>query len=151
MAADAYAALRGQLLSLDPASVGLGPGTAARVWGVLFELGYPEGTATVVALADGTTSLYTSGGGGVIGAGEHEPVAAATRALLAVVETHLAELGPDGSDDLPADGHVTVRALTYDGRLVATAAEEELGERRHPLWPVFYAGHDVITAVRTTA
>ena len=32
------------------------------------DTGYPNGTATVVCLVDGTTSLYTSTGGGILGA-----------------------------------------------------------------------------------
>ena len=38
------------------------------VWGVLMELGLEQGVATMVAFADGTVSLYFSGGGGIIGA-----------------------------------------------------------------------------------
>src|SRR5689334_23317524 len=46
------------------------------------------GIATFVALADGTTSMYTSTGGGTIGAGFHPPVADASRDLLHTVEQH---------------------------------------------------------------
>jgi hypothetical protein len=35
---------------------------------VLMELGLEQGVATMVAFADGTVSLYFSGGGGIIGA-----------------------------------------------------------------------------------
>lgn len=44
------------------------------------------GCATLVALTDNTTSLYTSTGGGTIGAGGHATVASATHALLASAE-----------------------------------------------------------------
>jgi hypothetical protein len=36
----------------------------APVWGILMETGYSEATATLLALGDGTTSLYLSSGGG---------------------------------------------------------------------------------------
>jgi hypothetical protein len=148
----AYEGLRAQLLALDPAAAGLAPTAALpRVWGVLFELGLERGTATVVSLADGTTSLYTSSGGGVIGAGAHAPVVTATHELLAVVEGHLDAFGDDPDHALPAAGTVAMRALTYAGRRRADAPEQELGEHRHPLSPVFYAGQDVITAIRESS
>jgi hypothetical protein len=81
-----FQGLRGQLLSLDPAEAGLDRFTAdRRVLGALMETGYPTGTATLVALADGTTSLYTSTGGDIIGGGGHARVAAASRSFLTVV------------------------------------------------------------------
>ena len=49
------------------------------MWGALLETGHPNGVATLVSLGDATTSLYTTGGFGIIGAGFHEVVAAATR------------------------------------------------------------------------
>jgi hypothetical protein len=150
--AGAYEGLRAQLLALDPAAAGIAPTAALpRVWGLVYEMGLETGTATVVSLADGTTSLYLSNGGGVVGAGEHAPVAAATRALLVLVEEHLDAFAPDDGDSLPGAGTVAMRALTYGGRRIASAAEEELGEHRHPLSPVFYAGQDVITAIRLSS
>ena len=70
------------------------------------EMGYRRGTVTLVALADGTTSLYTRAGGGII------------------------------------------RALTYTGQTAGEATEDDLGQGRHPLSPVFHAGHRVITELR---
>jgi hypothetical protein len=112
------------------------------------ETGYPHGAATLVCLADGTTSLYTSTGGGIIGGGEHEAVALANAALLAVLEEHLPEMAPSTAASLPAPGRTVIQALTYDGRRVFEAAEEELGEGRSTMSGVFYAAHDVITQLR---
>jgi hypothetical protein len=88
--ADVYAGLREQILRLDPATAGMiqRPG-GAIVWGALMEMGYPSGVATMVALADGTTSMYTSSGGGIIGGGGHRAVATATHAFLESVADHL--------------------------------------------------------------
>jgi hypothetical protein len=84
-----YQGLRAQILGLDPATAGLRQGSVDRViWGALMETGYRRGTATLVALADGTTSLYLSGGGGIIGGGSHEAVATATKEYLAELEIH---------------------------------------------------------------
>jgi len=144
-----YQGLRAQILSLDPASAGLKQGPAqAVVWGALMETGYPRATATLVALADGTTSLYLSTGGGIIGGGFHQAVASATRSFLAELEHHLAMLRPDLHAALPATGRVIIRALTYTGRMSAEASEDDLGHCRHQLSPVFHAAHRVITELR---
>jgi hypothetical protein len=147
--ADVYAGLREQILRLDPATAGMSqrPG-GAIVWGALMEMGYPNGVATIVALADGTTSMYTSSGGGIIGGGGHRAVVTATHAFLESVADHLGELRPDPGEALPAPGQVIIRALTYLGRLSGQAPEDDLGNRRHSLAPVFYAGQEVITQLR---
>jgi hypothetical protein len=144
-----YQGLRAQILGLDPAEAGLGQGPGRpAVWGALMDMGYPRGTATLVALADGTTSLYTSTGGGIIGGGFHRAVAAATGSFLADLERHLPLLKPDADPALPAAGQVIIRALTYGRRLAAQAPEDDLGHGRHPLSPVFHAAHRVITELR---
>ena len=148
-AGSVYAGLRHTILTVDPAEVGIAPtADLPRVWGVVMDTGYPNGTATVVALADGTTSLYTSTGGGIIGAGAHASVAAATSALLGIVEAHLDLLPAATQDDLPPADWVVLRALTYGGQRAVLAEEDELGYDRHPLSPVFHAVHEVITQLR---
>jgi hypothetical protein len=112
------------------------------------ETGYPRGTATLMALADGTTSLYLSTGGGIIGGGFHQAVAAATQSFLAELEHQLLKLRPDPSDALPATGQVIIRALTYTGRMSAEASEDDLGHGRHQLSQLFHAAHRVITELR---
>jgi hypothetical protein len=146
---EVYANLRRQVLELDPAEAGLAPTDQfPRVWGVVMDTGYPNGTATVVALADGTTSLYLSSGGGIIGAGQHASVATATRALHGVVEAHLDQIPAAAHDELPPAHWVVMRALTFWGQRAILAEEDELGYDRHPLSPVFHAIHAVITQLR---
>ena len=143
--------LRSKMLSLDPESVGLQPSAELpQVWGVLMEMGFPDGAATIVSLADGTTSLYTSEGGGVIGGGEHAPVAAATRRFLAEAEKTEAPLVAVSSSevDLPPAGVVSFVVLGYAGTRTGQADEEELASMRHPLSRLYAAGQDVITALR---
>lgn len=146
---DVYAGLRQQILQLDPASVGIGPSpTLPRVWGLVMDIGSPTATATLVGLADGTTSLYLSTGGGMIGGGEHPQVAGATRALLVVVERQLDQMPTTTDAPLPDPGRVVLRAMTYHGQRAVDAAEDDLGHRRHPLADIFHAAHDVITELR---
>ena len=59
------AQVRQELLGSSAEKMGLTP--VRGVWGVLMERGYAKGVATVVALTDGTASLYISTGGSVTG------------------------------------------------------------------------------------
>ena len=147
--ADAARDLRQQALTVEAGELGL-VASAARphVWGILMETGYPEAVATLVVLGDGTTSLYFSSGGGVIGAGEHYVVRAASDALLAAAEAHLAGFAPTDVTPLPDVGRVRFYVRTFDGMRGVEADEDDLGEGRHQLSPVFHAAHEVIGAVR---
>jgi hypothetical protein len=144
--AEAFAALRSRALHTEPASLGLSPGLgSAQVFGVIMDTTYAPGTATLVVLTDGTVSLCTSTGGGVLGAGGQERVAAAARRLLTAAEGQLSRFAPGGGDELPRAGETRITVRTYSGPLSLTAPEEELGGGRHPLSPVFYAAYRVIT------
>jgi hypothetical protein len=142
--AEVYLGLRDQLLTLDPTSVGL----AGSLWGCVMETGYPKGTATLVCLSDGTTSLYTSTGGGFIGGGTHEAVVLENSKLLAFLGDNLAEMSPSADQSLPGEGRTIIRALTTDGQRTYEASENELGGDRSTMSPVFHAAHAVITQLR---
>jgi len=146
---EVFLSLRGKVLGLDPEEVAIAASPRLpRVWAVLMETGYPGGVATLAALADGTTSLYLSSGGGMIGAGGQPQVADATLRLLDVAERYLDRLPATLDTALPAAGRVVLRALTYDGQQADEADEDDLGYGRHPLSPLFHAAHDVLTELR---
>ena len=108
--AEVVRGLRQQALTVDAADLGLGP-TADRthVWGVVMETGYPEAVATLVVFGDGTTSLYFSNGGGMVGAGEHDVVRAASKLLLSSAEAHLNGFAVVAETPLPEVGRVRER------------------------------------------
>lgn len=144
-----FQGLRGPILNLEPGSVGLRKDrSGATAWGCLMETGCPNCTATLVCLGDGTTSLYTSSGFGIIGGGAHEQVVRESAALLSALESHLSDMAPSTDQSLPGLGRTIIRALTFDGQRNYEAAEAELGEGRSPLSPVFRAAHGVITQLR---
>lgn len=142
---DAYQGLRRQVLTLDPASIGLTETGSNQVWGLLMETGYPEAVATLVTLGDGTVSLYFSNGGGMTGAGQHEGPRKASQALLAAAPSFLAQAQPTDDYPLPGKGRTRFYFLTYGGILTVEAAEDDLGYDRHPLSPLFHKAHEVIT------
>jgi hypothetical protein len=142
--ADVFLGLRQRVFSLDPADVDLD----APLWGCVMETGYPEGTATLVCLADGTTSLYTSSGFGIIGGGGHESVVRANRELLRLLGQHLAQMALSSDQSLPSRGTTIIRALTRTGQRTFEDFETGLGEGRSPMSPVFHSAHAVITQLR---
>lgn len=150
--ADVIRRLREQAFRISAVDLALTP-TPSRphVWGAIMELGYPTGIATLLTFAEGTTSLYFSNGGGVIGAGDHAAVRDAADAFLDLVEAHLAGYGPVEETPTPRIGRVRLYARTFAGTLGAEATEEQLGENFHPLSPIFLAGHAVITAIRESS
>lgn len=71
---------------------------------------------SIVGFTDGTTSMYTSAGGGTIGAGSHEPVVAATHAVLAALQSRIELFPPDDRVGLPGEDMVQVTLITPSGR-----------------------------------
>ncbi|HET9252498.1 MAG TPA: hypothetical protein VFP58_10325 [Candidatus Eisenbacteria bacterium] len=122
-----------------------------HVWGAIMELGYPTGIATLMTLAEGTTSLYFSNGGGVIGAGEHEAVREAGEMFLDAVQAQLSGFQSVNETPTPRIGRVRLYVRTFDGTLGIEAHEDDLASDLHPLSPVFQAAHAVIAAIRETA
>jgi hypothetical protein len=145
--ADVYQDLRRQVLHLTPERLG-DAFAGAPILALLMETGYPEAVATLVGVADGTSSLYFSNGGGVIGAGSHAAVAEASRRWLEAGGTFLPELSQVTDPPLPDVGMTQFVAVTGGGLRGAVAPEDDLGEGRHGLSPFFHAAQDVITQIR---
>jgi hypothetical protein len=106
---------------------------------------------SLAAVADGTTSLYFSNGGGIIGGGGHDAVRGANRKLLVSVEKGLELFVPLQQQLDVIDAAVSFAVLTYEGLRGARDEEARLKDRRSPLWPAFYLGHEVITQLRLTS
>ncbi len=147
--ADVFAELRRQILTTAPTSIGLSPSVDnPNMWGALMETGYSEAAATLVMLVDGTTSLYLSTGGGIIGGGEHESVAKATQSFIKEAEKYFNGLPQTNSFPLPTVGKVRFYFLTYSGAYTTEVDEEELGNNKARLSPLFFKGHEVISLLR---
>ena len=80
---EAYSGLRNMVLNTKPDSIGLKLKDPSEVWGIVMETGYSKAVSSLVALADGTVSIYFSNGGGIIGLGPHDGPHRAAQSLLA--------------------------------------------------------------------
>jgi hypothetical protein len=147
-----YLQLRERLLGLKPDELGLAPSEAAPyIWGVLAELGYEVGSATLVALADGTTSLHYSTGGGLLGRPGFVPLVQASQALVAEAQKFVAQASPIEDFSVPAPGQVRFILLTYSGTYATSATEKSLASGEHPLAPLFQRLQDTLGQLRQLA
>jgi hypothetical protein len=147
--ADVYLGLRSRALTVDPKDIGLEPSDAVpNVWGMLMEFRISGTVVTLLSLADGTTSLYFSNGGGIIGGGQHEEVAGASRDFIALAESFFNDLAPATEYPLPSPNRVKFYFMTFSGAYTADVDQDELVEHGNSLSPLYYAGNDVITQVR---
>ena len=120
-----------------------------RPWGVAIDIGFDEeAAATVISLADGTTSLYTTTGGGIVGGGEREDVSAASRHLVDVAAKHVEDVLHRDDTDLPGAGNVTIWLRIGDERFGRTEPEADLMSGESPLSSLYATGHAVITQLR---
>ncbi len=147
MSVDAFDRLR--RLALDAAGQVAGRPELPDVRGVVVDLPGEGGYATIVALADGTTSMYTSGGGGMIGLGAIPAIVESARRLLVAVQEHLGAFtaGDDGA--LPPSDVVRFHALGVEGAWSVDVADDRFwSEADHPLEGVTDALHALIDAMQ---
>lgn len=143
--------LRDMLVTAKPSDFRIEPDSELpHVWAALMEMRMGGVIVSLAAVREGTTSLYFSNGGGIIGGGGHESVRSANRELLVFVESELALFVPVERPLEVIDAAVSFAVLTHEGMRGARDEEVKLKERRSPLWPAFYLGHAVITALRLT-
>ncbi|MGH7647811.1 MAG: hypothetical protein ACREND_06815 [Gemmatimonadaceae bacterium] len=144
------AALREQAFTIVPSTVGVSPEPGhQRAWAVIMETGYDAAVVSLVTIADGTTSLYFSNGGGIFGAGRHDAVRAASARFIQVADSRVGDLPEVVEHPLPAVGRVCLYVRTFQGLHGFEARGADLGNGRGSVQAeLFRAGHDVISAVR---
>lgn len=141
--------LRGLILHMKPEQINVSrSGEIPNVWGVMMEIGMSGAVVSVVSLAEGTTSMYFSSGGGIIGAGQHEEVALASKMFIGVAERYLESIPQSIACPMPAQGNVRFHLLTFDGYRSIEVVESDVQRTDHPLSRLYESGQWVITKVR---
>ena len=143
-----YADLRRQALGIRPEDLGMTAGSAPPVHGVLMDMGFATGVATLVCMGDGTVSLYNSGGGGVIGAGQHKAVSDVAMMMLAFAEQFVSSCEPAQAYPVPGAGQIHFWLLTAGGVMHRHCSESDLVDEQDPMTELFKACHSVLTEVR---
>ena len=135
-------ALTGDLPALGSA------GQAPEVLVGVMEFSAGRGVVSLVAVADGSTSLYFSTGGGIIGAGQHDPVRTAALRFLELTAGSLGEMRPTASIPAPDVGIVRFYARTAGGLFTADADQRSVVSGEDRLSPLFFAANEVLSAIR---
>ncbi|HEX4518150.1 MAG TPA: hypothetical protein VH063_01080 [Gaiellaceae bacterium] len=144
-----YTGLRDQALSFGSVEIKASPVVpGGQALGVMMDMGYDTAVVSILGLADGTTSMYISNGGGMIGMGENPNAAAASKRWVEVAEAALPALTEGGDDRLPEEGTIGFNVLTTGPRFAGEAAESELQGGSHPLSALYAAGQEVLTQIR---
>lgn len=137
-------------MALDAVTRGLASSSPEHpdVAGLVADIPASGGFVTIVGLADGTSSMYTSVGGGVIGAGTHAAVASATNAALVEVQRNLDKFASRDDHALPPEGFVRLHVLTSSASRRADVPESAFWRREsHELMPVIATVQNLISAL----
>lgn len=112
-----YASMRKLAFSFTHEDMGVKLGNDYQVFGAVVDMGISSSdTATMICFIDGTTSLYFSNGGGIIGAGQHEAVKnAVLKFLEECYQTLPVTKQAESIDILPEENHHTFYLFTKAG------------------------------------
>lgn len=145
----AYSELREQALRGTSSASGLHSSSmSTEPWGILMETGFRDESYTLVALSDGSASIYLSNGGGCIGGRRHENIRNAAQSMVELAARFQPEATATTICDLPKNGRTVFYFLTAAGIFMAEESEEELSGMRHAWSPLFQAGQEVIKQYR---
>ena len=146
-----YQRMRERALNVRSRQLGLSP-EPYEPYGVVMELGILKGgTATFIAMAEGSVSAYFSNGGGRIGCGGVESVRAAGLEFVSAARDYVSMMEPAHSYPLPGPGRARFYVLTSEGVFTFEDDHEDLGYNRSPISPLFHAGDRMITEIRRTS
>jgi hypothetical protein len=96
--------------------------------------------------------MYTSTGGGTIGAGEHAAVAGATHRLLSAVQAQLGSFKKKDEGDFPPPGSVRFHVVTPAGSRSEGVREDSFwGRAPHQLMPVIASAQELLAAIRSAS
>jgi len=119
------------------------------VFGALMEFTAGPTWVSLIAILDGTTSLYFGSGGGIIGAGKSEIVRKANHLFLEVAGQFVNRFPKTQSYPTPQPDHVRFYLLTSDGVRASDEIQEQmLQQRGNELFPLYAAAQNVITQIR---
>ncbi|MEO7216156.1 hypothetical protein [Mucilaginibacter sp.] len=147
-AANPYMGLRAQIFALKPSDLNLNlPADNETAFGVVIEFGTEDGTATVISLATGDASMYTSGGGGMIGGAYRDNVKKAAISFVNTSQRFFTQMRP-GNTALPAIGHIKFHVLTNKGAYSFEGLEAEITAQNSEWVDLFDKANEVITQLR---
>ncbi len=147
--ADAGKALRLKALTTSAEKLGFIPDKDyPKVYGVITDWNLGEHTASILAMKDGTGSLYTTSTFGIIGGQAHATVRKAAEECVKVAGQYYEKSTPISNYPYPEQGKVHFFILTHDGVRLCVGDEEGINNGRDQTTPLFAAAQNVLTALR---
>ena len=116
---------------------------------VLMDIALTHRTATIVAYADGTASIYISNGGGFLGGGQkYASIREGAHKMLATAHQLQPKMQATKQFPLPEKGDVFFYLVTASEVYTARAPRSELDIRTHAFTELYAAGQEIITQYR---
>ena len=145
-----YAGLRNLVLEGNRANFGLAPGSSpTQPFAVVTDWGSAAGPTTIVAIADGSASVYLANGGGFIGGGQsHEAIRNAALKAVDLAGAIQPRMQPTTRYPLAKPGQVTFYAVTDAGVFTAAVSQDELAGDRSPYSTLAGAAQTILAEYR---
>lgn len=147
---ETYLGLRRQVLTGLHGKVALpAPKKTTEPYAVVMDWNTGNAMATIVAVSDGTASIYLSNGGGSIGGGQgHQEIREAALSAITLAADLQPQMESVVSYPLPMRGEVIFYLVTEAGVFSASAPAKELSAGKHPLSRLGNAMQNIITQYR---
>ena len=148
--ANVYAGLRNMVLDGTRANFGLGPGASpTQPFAVVADWGFAQGATTIVAIADGSASVYLTGGSGFIGGGQaHESIRNAAQKMVELAGAVQPQMHSTRQYPLAQPGQVTFYAVTDAGVFGASVSQDDLAGSRSPFSALAAAAQSILAEYR---
>jgi hypothetical protein len=141
--------LRKMILTTPPQEVGLAPDHEfPRIYGVLTDWRIGEQIASIVALKDGTASLYTTSTFGIIGGQGHENVRQVATNYVQCADKYFESSKPVTDIPYPVDGEVNFYLLTYDGLRLCVGKQNLIDKGTDQTRALFEQAQNLLTELR---
>ncbi len=119
-----------------------------KVYGVITDWNLGDQTASILAMKDGTASLYTTATFGIIGGHGHDSVRKAAQECVRIAARYYEESEPVSNYPYPKHGKVNFFLLTYSGARLCIGDEHGINNGTDRTTPLFAAAQKVLTALR---
>jgi len=145
--ANAYMGLRSLVLDATRDNFGLSPGASAtQPFAVVIDWGDAQGATTIVAIADGSASVYRSNGAASIGGGRsHQSIRNAALKTVELAAATQPAMHATKQYPLAARGQVDFYVVTDAGVFTASASQVDLESNRSPLSPLAASSKNIIS------
>jgi hypothetical protein len=140
-----FIGLREKILRAKAEDLNIQLDSSSRVWCVVTDIAMQTGSVCLVAMIDGSASMYFSSGGSIVGSVGQQNVRDAATAYTRMCYKSLPEMKITREFPLPGAGVVSFSLLTNNGIYTSSAKKEELVSGQNILSPMFFAANDLIT------